>query len=86
MADVNEWLSLPEGVTGQQVRYRETFESYAFPGTRYRLGGAEPKAIVTETEGWVIYRVWSSKGKDLGERCISRQEFEAEFERRPSDG
>lgn len=48
-----------------------------------RLGGNEPKRIIAETEQYVIYKVSSNKGKDLGEHCISRDEFNESFERIP---
>jgi len=80
MSDVDKWLELPEGETGQQIRHRKTFDGAE---GRYRLGGAEPKAIVAESRNWVIYRVWSHDGRDLGEHICPKPEFERKFERRP---
>ena len=85
MADVYEWPELPEGATGQQVRYRHISHQPA-TSRPVRLGGLEPKAIVAETESWVIYRVWDRSGRDLGERCCPKPEFETEFERRADRG
>lgn len=71
------WPELPKDAPdGVQVRYK------VVPGG-VRRGGAEPKVVVAETEQFVVYRVWSSYGRDLGERCMPRGDFEAEFERCP---
>lgn len=78
------WPTLPDGVTGTQIRYRKILTP---PMTTkpVRLGGSEPKVIVVETEKYVIWRVFSSSGRDFGEHCTERPEFESEFERRNSD-
>lgn len=62
-----------------QIRNRKVTE---VAGKLVRLGGSEPKAIVAETKQFVVYRVWSATGKDLGERCSSKANFDEEFERR----
>lgn len=69
------WPPLPEGVTGQEVRYRDCRS-----GTR--LGLLEPKVIVAETDHWVVLAVYSAKGKFLCEEVLSKARFENEFERR----
>lgn len=74
------WPPLPDGATGQQIRRRKIVE---ISGKVIRVGGLEPKAIIAETNRFVIYRVWSESGRDLGERCLELTEFEEEFERRP---
>lgn len=81
MTDVNTWLDLPPGVTGQQIRERKI--SYPpMVSKPVRHGGACPYAIVTETQQFVIYKVWSSRGADLGERVLKIEEFEKQFERK----
>jgi hypothetical protein len=80
---VDTWPGLPDGHDGIEIRSRKI---YLPPMTTrpVRDGGAEPKMIVAETGQWVIYRVWSSKGQDLGELISPRPAFDAEFERRTS--
>lgn len=73
---VDTWPPLPKGVTGTEIRAR-----YIAGGVR--VSGAEPKVIVAETEGYVIFKVWSAKGRDLGERVLTKSDFEEQFERRP---
>lgn len=82
---VDDWPELPVNQPAvpvlDQIRHRKV---YGPPLTAdpIRKGGAEPKAIVAETREFVIYRVWSSTGKDLGESCLPKAEFEEQFERR----
>lgn len=65
-----------------QIRHRRVYGPPLTGGGLVRLGGSEPKAIVAETREFVVYRTWSARGVDLGEKCIPRAEFEKEFERR----
>jgi hypothetical protein len=84
MADAYEWLDLPEGVTGQQVRCRKTFEG---TNGRYRLGGAHPYVIAAETAEWVIVRPYSQDGRaSYPEQVLSLKEFEEAYERKSTDG
>lgn len=69
------WPPLPDGVTGTQVRCRQF-------AVGVRLGGAEPKVLVAETENYVIFKIWSSNHEDLGERVLTKVEFDDKFERR----
>lgn len=69
------WPQLPAGVTGTQVRYTRHIAGV-------RLGDSEPKVIVTETDKWVIFRVYASTGELLNEVAQLRWEFDTEFERR----
>lgn len=73
---LDHWPPLPDGVTGTQIRCRRIIG-------RVRLGGAEPKVIVAETERNVIYRAYGANGQFLFERAMAADEFEQEFERRP---
>lgn len=83
MTDINSW-ALPPGAkdlpSGQLIRYRKIFEP-PMTSRPVRKSGQEPMVIVAETGNFVIYRVWSSKGVDLGERCMAKEDFDAEFER-----
>jgi hypothetical protein len=79
--DINAWPELPPGVSGTQIRYRKIHMPPMTSGP-VRSGGAEPKVITAETRQHVIYHVYSSGGRDLGERCMKRAEFETEFERK----
>lgn len=45
-----------------------------------RVGGLERKRIEHYGSDYVVYRAWSSKGKDLGERVMGRQEFDERAE------
>lgn len=79
----DDWAAPPlpgEIRTGQLIRHREIFVN---GDRRTRLGGMEPKVIVAETRDYVIYRIWAYGGRDLGEKCLPRDEFEAKFERGP---
>lgn len=78
---VDVWPGLPEGFDGTEIRSRKVFGP---PMTTrpVRLGGAEPMMIVFESRDFVIYNIWSSKGEDLGEKIVTKEEFEAQFERR----
>jgi hypothetical protein len=67
------------GNPGTLIRYRRVTRGV-------RLGSAEPKRIVAETEGHVIYHVWSAQGRSLGEHAITRARFEEQFERKGPDG
>lgn len=58
---------------GDKIRYKKITRGV-------RLGGAEPKRIEYLGDEWVIYRTWSSKGSDLGEYAVTREEFERDFE------
>lgn len=79
----DNWPALPDGVTGVQIRHSATYEP---PMTirPTRLGDAEPKVIVAETQSYVIYRTWSAdRTRDFGEHCMTRGDFEQTFERKP---
>ncbi len=83
MADIDWWAKPPTAPgmrMGQLIRERKVVYPPAVTQPT-RLGGAEPKVIVAETRAYVIYRVWSKKGEDLGEHCLSKAEFDAKFER-----
>lgn len=73
----DEWPELPTQQPAvpvlDQIRHRKVSEIG---------GGSEPKAIVAETRDFVVYRVWSAKGEDLGESVPPKVEFEQRFERR----
>jgi hypothetical protein len=80
----NTWPLLPAGVTGQQIRYRKVFNP-PMVDVPVRVGGAEPKVIVTESRTFVIYETFSAKdGKSLGEHVAPRAQFEEHFERKES--
>lgn len=77
MSSTDDWPMppvTPRLKMGQLIRYRKTAQ-----GTRF--GRSEPKVIVTESREFVIYRVWSSDGKDLGERAVDKGAFEEHYER-----
>lgn len=83
ISDVDSWPmppGLPQMETGQLIRSRKITEP-PMTSRQVRLGGAEPKVIVAETREYVIFRVWSSRGADLGEQCMRRDEFERDYER-----
>lgn len=85
MSRLEGWVLPPQAVQvteGQLIRHRKTFEP-PITSERARLGSDEPKVIVAETRGFVVYRTWAGDGRDLGESCVSRDEFEREFERGP---
>ena len=77
------WVDLPPGVEGVQVRHRKIIRP-PVTSRPVRLGGAEPTVIVAETAEHVVYGIYSSGHRFLGERCMPRAEFEAEFERKPA--
>lgn len=83
MTDVNDWPT-PPGTrplrTGQLIRYKQTFRE---GGKEYRVGGLEPRIIIAETPGYIIYNVWTSGGAFLSEEAITREEFNQKFERGP---
>jgi len=74
----DEWPPLPEGVTGTQVRCRQF-------AVGVRIGGNEPKVILAETEDYVIFKIWSSNDEDLGERVLTKMDFDEKFERRDDE-
>lgn len=82
---VDDWPELPVNQPAvpvlDQIRERKV---YGPPMTTrpVRAGGAEPKAIVAETREYVVWRVWSANGADLGEDVLPRAAFEQRFERR----
>ena len=78
---LNGWIPLPQGVVGTQIRHRKIV------GNDVRLGGGEPKVIITESIEWVIYAVFSGPGPgDTGrfikEIALPRDRFDEEFERK----
>lgn len=80
--DPDEWAMPPTApmVSGQVIRHRSIIRP-PVTSVPVRTGGEEPKVIVAETREWVIYRVWSSKGVDLGERAMKLDDFDTTFER-----
>lgn len=83
MTDVDRWPLPPlmaELSQGQLIRERKVVMP-PMTSRPVRPGGAEPKVIVAETREFVVYRVWSSKGEDLGERVLSKAEFDETYER-----
>lgn len=63
---------------GDKIRYKKIF-----PDTGTRLGCAEPKRLEYYGEKWVVWRVWGVNGKDLGESCTDRKDFDEHFELQP---
>ena len=62
---------------GDKIRYKKIVQGV-------RLGGAEPKVIDYISDEWVIFRVWSSKGEDLGQQVLGRENFDEQFEAGPA--
>lgn len=86
MSRLEGWVLPPQAVQvteGQLIRHRRMFNSSPTSGG-VRVGGSEPKVIVAETRQFVVYRTWADDGRDLGESCVSRDEFDQEFERGPT--
>lgn len=80
--DPDEWVMPPTAplASGQVIRGRSIVRP-PITSAPVRTGGACPMVIVAETREWVIYRVWSAKGVDLGERAMRLDDFEEQFER-----
>lgn len=78
----DEWPALPEGVKGVQIRHRKIFGFSMASDPGVRLGAAEPKVIVAETDQWIVYAIYGADGRYLGERTHLRSGFQEFFERR----
>lgn len=82
----DEWPELPTSAPAvpvlDQIRERRVVGPPLTSGPLIRIGGSEPKAIVAETREYVVWRVWSSRGVDLGEDVLPKAAFEERFERR----
>lgn len=66
---------VPGPVKPVAIRHRKKIK-----GTDLRIGGDEPKQIVTRTRDFVVYRTTAADGSDLGEHVLSTAEFDKTFE------